>query len=147
VKVITSFAEKKRAKQLNYERSVLREISVKQLKERVQHFFGSFRLTQSLIMNTGIEEACYDVAIEAFLLGASLSRFGCYGETAEQVKLRCQSEEKHVVDTLYNFMLYWGSGDEGVMSESLYYICEQYVSSWWMEGFSKGERRIKLKLH
>ena len=68
VNVITSFTEKKKEKQLNYERSVLREISVKQLKERVQGFFGSFRLTQNLIMNKGIEEACYDVAIEAFLL-------------------------------------------------------------------------------
>ncbi len=145
--VITSFAEKKRMKQMNYEKSVLREVSLKVLKERVKQFFGSFRFTQSLIMNHGIEEACYDVAIESFLLGARLSRFGLYGEEAEQVKLRCQDEEKHLVDTLYNFMLYWGNGDEGVMSESLYYLCEQYINSWWMDGFYKGEKRIKLRLH
>lgn len=145
--VITSFTEKKRMKQINYEKSVLREISLKVLKERVQQFFGSFRFTQSLVMNRGIEEACYDVAIEAFLLGASLSRFGLYGEEAKQVKLRCVNEERHLVDTLYNFMLYWGSNDEGVLSESLYYLCEQYINSWWMDGFYKGERRIKLKLH
>jgi hypothetical protein len=147
VNVITSFAEKKRTKQMNYEKSVLREVSLKILKERVKQFFGSFRFTQSLIMNHGIEEACYDVAIEAYLLGARLSRFGLYGEEAEQVKLRCQDEERHIVDTLYNFMLYWGDGDEGVMSESLYYLCEQYINSWWMDGFYKGERRIKLRLH
>ena len=34
-------------------------------------------------MNSGIEEACYDVAIEAFLLGAKMSRFGYYGEDVE----------------------------------------------------------------
>ena len=145
--VITSFVEKRRAKQVKYEKSVLRDISVKTLRERVQHYFGSSRLTQSLLMNTGIEEACYDVAIEAFLLGANLSRFGYYGEQAQQVKLRCRDEEKHLADTLYNFLLYWGNGEEGVMSESLYYLCEQYVDSWWIDGFHKGERRIKLKLH
>lgn len=145
--VITTFVEKKRAKQLKYEKSVLREISVKMLKERVQQYFGSSRLTQSLIMNSGIEEACYDVAIEAFLLGANMSRFGYYGEQAQDVKIRCQQEEKHLVDTLYNFLLYWGNGEEGMMSESLYVQCEQFVNSWWLEGFHKGERRIKLKLH
>lgn len=147
VNVITTFIEKKREKQIKYEKSVLREISVKTLKERVQHYLGSSRFTQSLVMNSGIEEACYDVAIEAYLLGANMSRFGFYGEEANDVKRRCKSEEKHIIDTLYNFLLYWGSGQEGVHSESLYYQCEQYVNSWWLDGFNHGERRIKLKLH
>ncbi|WP_338473130.1 YbaK family protein [Niallia sp. XMNu-256] len=145
--VITTFIEKKREKQMKYEKSVLREISVKTLKERVQHYFGASRFTQSMIMHSGIEEACYDVAIEAFLLGANMSRFGYYGEEATDVKLRCQHEEKHLIDTLYNFLLYWGGSQEGVLSESLNYQCEQYVNSWWLDGFHKGERRIKLKLH
>lgn len=145
--VITTFVEKKREKQMKYEKSMLRDISVKTLKQRVQNYFGSSRLTQSLIMNSGIEEACYDVAIESYLLGANLSRFGYYGESAENVKTRCTPERKHLTDTLYNFLLYWGSEQEGSMSESLYYQCEQYVESWWLDGFHKGERRIKLKLH
>ena len=145
--VITTFAEKKRAKQLKYEKSVLRDISVKVLKERVRQYFGSSRITQSLIMNSGIEEACYDVGIEAFLLGANMSRFDFMVKRSEVVKMRCHQEEKHLIDTLYNFLLYWGSGEEGVVNESLCYHCEQYVNSWWLDGFHKGERRIKLKLH
>jgi len=145
--VITTFVEKKREKQIKYERSVLREISIKALKERVQQFFGSSRLTSGLLMNTGIEEACYDVAIEAYLLGAHFSRFGLYGESTEEVKRRCRGEEHHLVDTLYHFLLYWGNGEEGVMSESLYYQCEQYISSWWAEGFQNGQKRHKLRLH
>jgi Protein of unknown function (DUF2521) len=147
VNVITTFIEKKREKQIKYEKSVLRDISVKVLKERVQYYFGSSRFTQSMIMHSGIEEACYDVAIEAFLLGANMSRFGYYGEEAQEVKVRCKPEEKHLIDTLYNFLLYWGSGQEGILDESLYYQCEQYVNSWWLDGFYKGEKRIKLKLH
>lgn len=145
--VITTFKEKRREKQIKYERSVLKELSINTLKERVRQYFGSTRITSNLIMNSGIEEACYDVALEAYLLGAKFSKFGYYGEDMESVRTRCFHEEKHLVDTLYNFFLLWGNGDEGVMSESLYYLCEQYVHVWWREGFEKGQRRHKLRLH
>lgn len=145
--VITTLQEKQREKQIKYERSVLRDLSVNMLKERVQQFFGSTRIGSSFIMNTGIEEACYDVAFEAYLLGAKFSKFGYYGERIEEVHNRCYYEEKHLMDTLYNFLLYWGHGEEGIVSESLSYLCEQYVHIWWRDGFEKGERRHKLRLH
>jgi hypothetical protein len=145
--VITTLKDKRREKQVKYERTVLRDLSINMLKGRVQRLFGSTRFTQNLLMQSGIEEACYDVAIEAFLLGAKFSKFSYYGESIESVRARCATEEKHFVDTLYNFLLYWGSVDEGVYSESLYYLCEQYVHEWWLEGFHKGERRYKLRLH
>ncbi|TKC14327.1 YbaK family protein [Robertmurraya kyonggiensis] len=145
--VVTTFNEKRREKQLKYEKSVLKEISLKNLKERVTQYFGSSDLTSTLLLQAGVEEACYDVAIESYLLGAHFSRFGYYGESAQDVKKRCRKEEKHLADTLYNFLLYWGKGSEAVYSESLYYLCEQYIESWWMEGFRTGERRHKLRLH
>ena len=145
--VITTFKEKRREKQIKYERSVLRDLSINTLKERVKHYFGSTNLASSFAMNTGIEEACYDVALEAFLLGAKFSKFGYYGENPDDVRKRCFKEEKHLIDTLYNFLLYWGNGQEGAMSESLYYLCEQYIFVWWKEGFDKGQRRHKLRLH
>jgi hypothetical protein len=37
--------------------------------------------------------------------------------------------------------------EEGTMSESLYYLCEQYIHIWWREGYEKGQRRHKLRLH
>ena len=145
--VITTFKEKHREKQIKYERSVLKDLSIKMLKERVQQYFGSTRIASNFIMNTGIEEACYDVALEAYLLGAKFSKFGYHGEDLEEVRRRCAKEEKHLIDTLYNFLLYWGNGNEGAMSESLYYQSEQYVHVWWREGFEKGQMRHKLRLH
>ncbi|MFD2445196.1 YbaK family protein [Bacillus sp. CGMCC 1.16607] len=145
--VITTLKDKRRDKQIKYERTVLRDLSINMLKGRVQKFFGSTRFTQNLLLQSGIEEACYDVAIEAYLLGAKFSRFGHYGEAMESIRQRCATEEKHFIDTLYNFLTYLGSFDEGVYSESLYYLCEQYVGEWWLEGFKKGERRYKLRLH
>lgn len=145
--VITTLKDKRREKQIKYDRSVLKDLSIKMLKERVQQYFGSTRIASSFIMNTGIEEACYDVALEAYLLGAKFSKFGYHGENLEEVRTRCFKEEKHLIDTLYNFLLYWGNGDEGAMSESLYYLSEQYVHVWWREGYEKGQMRHKLRLH
>jgi hypothetical protein len=147
VNVITTFKDKQREKQIKYERSVLKDLSINKLKERVKQYFGSSRIASSFVMNTGIEEACYDVALEAYLLGAKFSKFGYYGEGIEEVRKRCYFEEKHLIDTLYNFLLYWGNGEEGTLSESLNYMCEQYINVWWLEGFEKGERRHKLRLH
>lgn len=144
--VITNFDIKKREKQIKYERAVLREISIKDLKEKVARYFGSSNLTSSVMMNTGIEEACYDVAIEAFLLGANYSKFSDYGEEMDEIKDRCKEEDTHLKDTLYHFLIYWGS-EESNKNESLYYLCEQFVNEWWQDGFGKANKRRKLRLH
>ncbi|WP_316572561.1 YbaK family protein [Neobacillus sp. YIM B06451] len=145
--VITTFNEKRREKQIKYERSVLKDLSINELKKRVQEHFGSLRMSQRLLQNPGIQEACYDVALEAYLLGAHFSKFGTNGEKVELTLERCEPEETHLIDTLFNFLLYWGGGDEGYYSESLYFNCEQYVRKWWLDGFEKGMRRQKLRLH
>ena len=145
--LITTFEDKRREKQLKYEKSVLKEISVKDLKEKVKRLFGSSRILSGLLARAGIEEACYDMAIEAYLLGAHYSHFGNSGESAVSVQDRCKEERVHFTDTLYHFFLYWAQNDEGMYSESLYYNCEQYINSWWMEGFRNGQRRHKLRLH
>lgn len=145
--VVTTFYEKRREKQIKYEKSVLKELSIKALKEKVIQFFGNSRFTTNLFIQSGVEEACYDLAIEAYLLGAHYSRFGYFGESPEEVKRRCQDDINHLIDTLYNFLLYWGNGLEDVYNESLRYRCEQYVHSWWLEGFENGKRRHKLRLH
>lgn len=147
VTVVTTFYEKKREKQIRYEKSVLKELTIKALRDKLKQCFGTSSFTSMYILQAGIEEACYDVAIEAYLLGAHLSRFGYYGESMESVRKRCADEEKHLIDTLYNFLLYWGNGLEGIYSESLYYSCEKYVENWWIEGFRNGKRRHKLRLH
>lgn len=145
--VITSFKEKRLAKQIKFERQLLKELSIKKLKNNVDQFFGKCELTANLLLNAGIEEACYDVAIEAYILGGQFSRFGYYGETIEQIKLRCENEFYHFVETLYNFFLYWGAENNSVASDQLYDICEQFVDYWWLNGYDNGERHYKLKLH
>ncbi|MEK5388948.1 YbaK family protein [Margalitia sp. FSL K6-0131] len=145
--VITTLSAKRRERQIKNERKLLRELSIESLKKSVQNSFSSERVQGGIWVQQGVEEGCYDVAIEAYLLGGQYSRLGYGGEPVEHIKLRCEKELKHLTDTLYNFWLYWKCGDESLMQESTYYACEQFVDKWWMEGFKKGEQRRKLRLH
>jgi len=143
--VILSFKDKKREKEITYERKMLRELSLEQLRNRVDEYFGHF-YPVNRIFPSSVEDGCIDVAIEAFLLGASYSRFGYYGESSEEVKRRCIKEERYLVNTLFDVFCFWGNIDDNLVGESLYYACEHYVSTWWEEGFEKGRRRWRLKL-
>ncbi|WP_409303801.1 YbaK family protein [Peribacillus sp. SCS-155] len=145
--VITTFRERQKAKQIKYDRTVLRELSIQSLKKRVHDYFENDN-HHGIHFSQVVEEGCFDVAVEAYLLGANFSKFGYYGEPLEEARKRCHSQEKHLVDTLFNFILYWGKViDDDVYNEGLYYRCEGYVGDWWKEGFQKGELRRKMRLH
>jgi hypothetical protein len=145
--VITTLSAKRRERQIKYERSLLRELSIQSLKKSVQESFGSQRIEGGIWLEQGIEEGCYDVAIEAFILGAQYSRFGHYGEPIDLIKKRCEKEFKHLTDTLFNFWLYWTFGDQNFIQESIFYACEHFVDKWWCEGYRQAEKRRKLRLH
>lgn len=147
MKVVTTFEERKREKQLYNERRLLRDLSIESLKKSVLLHFGSARKSVNPWLEQNVEEACFDVAIEAFLAGGEVSRFTIYGETIEMARMRSFEELIHFIDTLYNFWLYWDYGKETLRSDSLYIACEQFVVHWWKEGYEKGERRYKLRLH
>ena len=55
---------------MKYERNMLRDLSIQMLNKSVQRHFGSSRLTENLVMKTGIEEAAYDIAIEGLFVGS-----------------------------------------------------------------------------
>ena len=73
--VITSFKEKKREKQILYERRMLRDLSLEKLKTKVIEHFSPFYYMYRVFPSV-IEEGCIDIAIEAYVLGANYSRFG-----------------------------------------------------------------------
>ena len=139
--VIWGLQEKQRERQLKFERRLLREISIEDMKRRIYRYFGEGLLDE-------LEEGYYDVAIESYLLGAYYSKFSYYGESEGAVRHRCRNEEKFLIDTLFNFILYWRElKDCGGCDEGLFYCCEGFVGEWWLDGFKTGEKRYKLKLN
>ncbi|MGD6796411.1 DUF2521 family protein [Metabacillus indicus] len=143
---ITSLSDKRREKQINYERIILKELTLTQLKAKAYECFGVYMHSGS-IDYSAIEEGCIDYSIEAFLLGASYSRFGYYGEPQKSVSMRSSREEKELTDQLFDYMLIWGNHGDDFNNESVYYACEHLIHSWWSDGFEKGAKRLKLRLH
>jgi hypothetical protein len=142
---IISLKQKRHQKELKYEKRMLRELSLTEIKSGIEGSFGSFADKDKKEV---IEDGCIDFAIEAFLLGAKYSRFGYYGESMQSANKRCQSEEKRLIDDLYDYFINWGNLTEKDISfEEVYFACEYYIQSWWKLGFIKGEKRYKLRLH
>jgi hypothetical protein len=142
---IISLKQKRQQKDLKYEKKMLRELSLTEIKGKIDDCFGSIAEKGK---KTIIEDGCIDFAIEAFLLGAKYSRFGYYGESMQSANRRCQLEEKRLIDDLYDYFINWGKMNETDISfDEIYYACEYYIQSWWKLGFIKGEKRFKLRLH
>ncbi|MDF2947584.1 MAG: hypothetical protein K0S51_2263 [Bacillales bacterium] len=145
MKLYTNFKEKRIAKQKRFEKQVLQELSLNELKEVFNNCFGPF-LNLNRLKVDNIETYGMDYAIEAFLLGASISKFGYYGESLEYVKERTALKEKKFVDALYCIIGEKIPYEEEVYFETLYRICKEYIKFWWNLGFDKGQKRYKLKL-
>jgi len=146
--VITTLKEKRREKQIKYERSMLKELTIQMLRREVRNHFGSLSSGAGVMLDQAIEEGCFDIAIEAYLLGSRFSRFGYYGESADQVKERSIHEMEQLSQALYDFIQFWTNIRlEQKEDETLMIKCEQFVNDWWLEGFHRGRKKYKLKLH
>ncbi|EOP77004.1 hypothetical protein KOW_05223 [Bacillus cereus VDM006] len=140
--VIVSLQEKQKEKQLKYERKMLRELSLKTLRSNIRAVFDMKELHRQY------EDYCIELGIESYLLGARYSKFGYYGESFFDVKYRALEEEQQLTEMLFQFLTSMTMREiESNDKELLYESCEQFISSWWREGYEKGERRYRLKLH
>jgi hypothetical protein len=144
--VITVFQERKREKRIQYEKKMLRELSIQKLQTEVKNYFSPF-LPPTHIYYAVIEDGCIDFAIETYLLGASFSRFGYYGEPVSTVRKRCKREEKSCTDLLYEFIRTWIDLNDDMMEGSLFLSCEQYIQYWWDLGYQEGLKKFRLKMH
>ncbi|WLD93563.1 DUF2521 family protein [Alkalihalobacillus sp. AL-G] len=143
--VITTFREKQYKKRITFERKVLRELSLNGLKTEFNKLFFPF-FQYSLLFQDEIQDTSIDIAIEAYLLGAEFSRFGYHGESIESIKQRSEQAEKRLSDTLFEYWQFWSYAPDQIL-ESLHMCCEAFVQRWWSEGFEKGQRRYKMRLH
>ncbi|MGG0186238.1 DUF2521 family protein [Bacillus rhizoplanae] len=140
--VIVSLKEKQREKQLKYERKILRELSLQTLRENIRDCFFMDTLHRHY------EDYCIEVGIESYLLGARYSKFGYYGESLLDVKSRSSHEEVQLTEMLFHFLISASLHTlEENEDEQLYQLCQRFINAWWQQGYEKGERRYRMKLH
>jgi hypothetical protein len=143
--VITTLKEKRREKQVKYEKKLLRELSLQALRKKIHNDFSHYTTAPRYARH--LEDYCLELAIESYLLGARYSKFGYYGESFIEVKQRSSYEEQDLTDMLFQFLSGVSMGEvPEEQRRSLYETCQNFISSWWKEGYEKGERRYRLRL-
>ncbi|MCD8500858.1 MAG: YbaK family protein [Bacillaceae bacterium] len=142
--LITTLDDRRRKKQWNFERKVLRKLSLSSIREYVHLQFSAI-FDSHVIGKTFIEDCCIDFAIDAYLLGAEFSRFGYFGETELTVMTRCQEEYTDQIDHLYRQLSNLVNKFEN--ENHLRELCDHFIRHWWTIGFKEGEKRYRMRLH
>ncbi|MGL4523016.1 MAG: DUF2521 family protein, partial [Bacilli bacterium] len=94
-----------------------------------------------------LHDYCYELIIEAYLVGAKYSRFGYMGESVQDVNVRSLEEELQLVNTLYQFFYFSGAVEVSDNDcKRMYQNCKKIIHHWWVNGFEKGKRRYMLRL-
>ncbi|GAE32900.1 YbaK family protein [Halalkalibacter hemicellulosilyticus] len=143
--VVTTLADKRREKQWKFERSVLKSLSLKELKKDVQWHFESV-FPAYMLSHPFLVDPCMDMAIDAYLLGADYAKFGYYGESEMDVKKRCDEELTEITHMVFYMMQGWLTDTEYVL-DSLKVATDAFVHNWWIKGFREGEKRYRMRLH
>ncbi|WP_332696696.1 YbaK family protein [Halalkalibacter lacteus] len=142
---VTVLSEKRREKQWKFERSVLRNLSLKKLQANVEEYFKPV-VPFHFLSHPFLLDPCMDMAIDAFLLGAEYGKFGYLGETTKDVKHRCDDELTEISHCIFNLLQGWLL-DSDYLLDSLKVAVEAFVEHWWIQGFNEGEKRYRLRLH
>ena len=142
---VTVLSDKRREKQWKFERNVLKNLSLKDLKADVEEHFKPV-VPFHFLSHPFLLDPCMDMAIDAFLLGAEYGKFGYLGESEKQVKERCDDDLTEISHCIFNLLQGWLLNSDYVL-DSLQIATEAFVDRWWTKGFREGEKRYRLRLH
>ncbi|RYM04858.1 DUF2521 family protein [Sporolactobacillus sp. THM7-7] len=141
--IVVDFQKKQRYKQLDFERRALRDLSLEKIEASIHHCFSQYMVLVPASDQT-VRDMCAEYAMEAFLLGSSMARFGFYGEDMDRVfQQRSRNRMDEMAEDFCTFWLFWTQTRK---YDGLFHVCEQYLYTWWAEGFESSLRRWRLKM-
>ena len=135
----------RKEKRLKYEREMLKDFSLELLGRQYRHLAKGLKCFPGYSIEPA-EEHCYDIAVEGFLLGGYYSKFNRYGESPERIKERAQKEIDLLSHQLFYYLYQSKEEDSSFIQETLRNLTDEYVLAWWMEGYSKGINRYKMRM-
>lgn len=142
---VLNFTAFRKEKQQQYEREALKDFSLELLGRHYRHLAKGLKSLPGYPLEPA-EEHCYDMAVESFLLGSAYSKFAKYGESPEEIMRRSKRE----LDALAAQMFYHLNQPMGeaapFLEDTLRSLTREYVTTWWLEGYSKGIQRHKTRM-
>lgn len=144
INTVLNLASFRKDKKIQYERDMLKDFSLETLGRHYRHLAKGLKCLPGCSLEPA-EDHCYDIAVEAFLLGAAYSKFSRYGEPIEKIKERSQSEIRMLTNQLFHYLIQPVENVSAFIEDTLYYLSDEYVMIWWLEGYSKGKNRLKLR--
>lgn len=142
---VVNLAAFRKEKRLKYEREMLKDFSLELLGRQYRHLAKGLKCFPGYSVEPA-EEHCYDIAVEGFLLGGYYSKFNRYGESPERIKERAQKEIDLLSHQLFYYLYQSKEDDSSFIQETLRNLTDEYVLAWWMEGYSKGINRYKMRM-
>ncbi|WP_100486416.1 DUF2521 family protein [Sporolactobacillus pectinivorans] len=142
--VVMDFKKRQQHKQMDFERRALQNLSFEKIEKTIHHSFDLY--IPSVPSGGGIAlEMCAEYALEAFLMGSAMGRFGFYGEDRETVYRRCEDSFERLLEDFCDFWRFWTTRDSELAG--LRESCKTYLHNWWLDGFETSLKRWKMKLH
>lgn len=141
--IIMDFQERRYHKQLDFERQALRELSFDRIERAIHHNFDDYLKCIPASGQTAMDMSA-EYALEAYLLGASMARFGFYGEDKQVIRQRSTHAMNLLIHDFYEFWRFWSADDPAMTG--LEDTCRIYLDFWWEDGFETALKRWRLKL-
>lgn len=141
--IITTLTEKRREKQWNFEKKMLRNIDIRKMETNIKDWIRPIMPFQFQAYPFLIDQ-CLDMTIDAYLLGADFGRFGFYGETVKDSKQRCFGGLTELSHSLCATLSGWNEADS---SEYMLIATDMLMDQWWEKGYLDSCKAYKLRLH
>ncbi|UTR12554.1 YbaK family protein [Evansella sp. LMS18] len=143
--VVYNLGERRRKKQWKFERSMLRSLSIHEMRKDAERTFFSGQIGET-VGTLYLMDFCLDIGIDAYLLGSEYARFGYFGETPEQAEKRCEEELDALAGQTASQFTAWYTGGERSIDEHRK-KSSAFIKKWWKKGFTEGEKKYRLRLH
>lgn len=142
---VVNFAAFRKEKQQQYEREALKDFSLELLGRHYRHLIKGLKSLPGCPLEPA-EEHCYDMAVESFLIGSAYSKFAKYGESPDKIMQRSKRELDTLAAQLFYHLNQPMEETAPFHENTLRTLTEEYVTAWWLEGYSKGIQRHKTRM-
>ena len=141
---LINFQIKKREKDWKFERDILRELSITNLRLSVEMTFRTDGPVYILSHFRPLLDTAFDCAVEAYLLGATNSH--SLNDSLEKISKQRPQQIEVTATILKQYVEYYFAKYRFPMIQKIFIQCEHLIYFWWLEGYKVGKKRKKLRL-